>query len=88
MDFEFAFRSLWGIATAAGWFWVHGISKKHDKIEADIAKVRNEMVDIRLGYSTKQEAQADRKNLLDALTRLETKLDKMNDKLDKKADKS
>ena len=26
MDFEFGFKTLWPIATAAFWFWVNGIS--------------------------------------------------------------
>ncbi|MBK0397281.1 hypothetical protein [Kingella bonacorsii] len=28
MNFEFAFKTLWGVATAAGWFWINGLSAK------------------------------------------------------------
>lgn len=84
MDFEFGFKTLWPIATAAFWFWVNGISGRLK--EAD--KLKEELHAVKLSYHTKQDAQADRKNIAASLERIEDKLEKMNEKLDRKADKS
>nr|DAS54071.1 MAG TPA: outer capsid protein sigma-1 attachment protein [Caudoviricetes sp.] len=88
MDFEFAFKTLWGLATAAGWFWVNGISGRLKELEARIERLKEEQHAVKLAYATKQEAEADRKTVTDALSRLENKIDKLGDKLDRKADKA
>ena len=88
MDFEFAFKTLWGLATAAGWFWVNGISGRLKEPEARIERLNEELHDAKLAYATKKEADADRKTVTDALSRLENKIDKLGDKLDRKADKA
>ncbi|CKJ96089.1 phage protein [Neisseria meningitidis] len=78
MDFEFGFRTLWPIATAAFWFWVNGIS----------GRLKEELHAVKLSYHTKQDAKADRDNIAASLGRIENKLEKVNEKLDRKADKS
>lgn len=88
MDFEFAFKTLWGLATAAGWFWVNGISGRLKESEARTERLKDELHAVELAYATKQEAEADRKTVTDALNRLENKIDKLADKIDHKADKS
>ena len=88
MDFEFAFKTLWGLATAAGWFWVNGISGRLKELEARIERLKEEQHAVKLAYATKQEAEADRKTVTDALSRLENKIDQLADKLDRKADKA
>lgn len=75
MDFEFGFRTLWPIATAAFWFWVNGISGRLKEA-------------VKLSYHTKADAKADSTNIAAALERIENKLEKVNEKLDRKADKS
>lgn len=87
-DFEFAFKTLWGLATAAGWFWVNGISGRLKEAEKERAALQREINDVKLGYATKAEAAANQKNVMDGLNRLENKMDKLADKLDRKADKS
>lgn len=88
MDFEFAFKTLWGLATAAGWFWVNGISGRLKASEERAERLKEELHAVELAYATKQEAEADRKTVTDALNRLENKIDKLADKIDHKADKS
>lgn len=87
IDFEFAFKTLWGLATAAGWFWVNGISGRLKEAEKERAALQREIHDVKLAYATKAEAAANQKTVSDGLARLESKLDKLNDKLDRKADK-
>ena len=43
MDFEFAFKTLWGVATAAGWFWVNGLSAKLRAAEQDREALRERL---------------------------------------------
>ena len=87
IDFEFAFKTLWGLATAAGWFWVNGISGRLKEAEKDRAALQREIHDVKLAYSTKQEAAANQQIVMAGLNRLESKMDKLADKLDRKADK-
>lgn len=88
MDFEFGFKTLWPIATAAFWFWVNGISGRLKEADKRIEDLKEELHAVKLSYLTKQEAHADRKNIASSLERIENKLEKMNEKLDRKADKS
>lgn len=85
IDFEFGFKTLWGLATAAGWFWVNGISGRLKEAEKDRADLRRELHDVKLDYSTKAEARADRDTINRQLNRIEDKLDKL---AERKADKS
>ncbi|MCS4534254.1 hypothetical protein [Neisseria montereyensis] len=87
MDFEFGFKALWGLATAAGWFWVNGISGRLKEAEKDREELRRELHQVQLKYHSKQDAEADQKTVMAFLTRVENKLDKLSDKLDRKADK-
>lgn len=87
MDWEFAFKTLWGIATAAGWFWVNGISGRLKEADRRAEDLRERLHEVEKSYRTKAEAVADLKTVSDGLARLEAKLDKLNDKLDRKADK-
>lgn len=87
IDFEFAFKTLWGLATAAGWFWVNGISGRLKEADRRTEELRERLHRVEINYRTKAEAQADLKTVSDGLSRLEDKLDKLNDKLDRKADK-
>ncbi|MDO1509955.1 MULTISPECIES: hypothetical protein [unclassified Neisseria] len=87
MDFEFGFKTLWGLATAAGWFWVNGISNRLKDAEKDRADLRKELHQVKLEYRSKKDAEADQKTMMDFLGRVENKLDKLADKIDRKADK-
>ncbi|MDO4434591.1 MAG: hypothetical protein Q4B82_08445 [Alysiella sp.] len=84
MDFEFAFKTLWGIATAAGWFWVNGIAGRLKEADKDRAELRRELHDVKLAYATKAEARAERETINRQLDRIEDKLDKL---AERKADK-
>ena len=87
IDFEFGFKTLWGLATAAGWFWVNGISGRLKDAEKDRADLRRELHQVKLEYRSKKDAEADQKTMMDFLVRVENKLDKLADKIDRKADK-
>lgn len=84
MDFEFGFKTLWPIATAAFWFWVNGISGRLKEADKRIDDLKEELHAVKLSYHTK----ADSTNIAAALERIENKLEKVNEKLDRKADKS
>ena len=84
MDFEFAFKTLWGLATAAGWFWVNGISGRLKESDARAERLKEELHRVKLEYKTKAEAMADRESVLRSLERIEIKLDKL---AERKADK-
>lgn len=88
MDFEFGFKTIWPLLTAAFWFWVNGISGRLKDADKRIEGLKEELHEVKLSYHTKQDAQADRKNIAASLERIENKLEKMNEKLDRKADKS
>lgn len=88
MDFEFGFKTIWPLLTAAFWFWVNGISGRLKEADKRIDDLKEELHVVKLSYHTKQDAQADRKNIAASLERIENKLEKMNEKLDRKADKS
>lgn len=87
MDMEFAFKTLWGVATAAFWYWVHGISARLKDADKRAEALRERLHQVEISYRTKADAQADLKTVSDGLARLEQKLDKLNDKLDRKADR-
>lgn len=87
MDFEFAFKTLWGVAVAAFWFWVNGLSGRLKDVEKRYEALKDGLHDTKLAYQTKAEAKADRENIASSLTRIENKLEKLSEKLDKKADK-
>lgn len=87
MDWEFAFKTLWGIGTAAFWLWVNTLSGRLKEAEKERAALQREIHDVKLAYSTKQEAAANQQNVMAGLNRLESKMDKLADKLDRKADK-
>ena len=88
MDFEFGFKTLWPIATAAFWFWVNSISGRLKEADKRIENLKEELHEVKLSYHTKQDAKADSTNIAAALERIENKLEKVNEKLDRKADKS
>lgn len=85
MDFEFAFKTLWGIATAAGWFWVNGIANRLKDAEKERAALQRELFQMKVDYQTKAEAVANAENIARSLHRIEDKIDKI---ADRKADKS
>lgn len=87
MDFEFAFKTLWGLATAAGWFWVNGLNNRMKELDKRNDDLRERLRHVEINYRTKAEAQADIKAVSEGLMRLENKLDKLNDKLDRKVDR-
>ncbi|MDO4434733.1 MAG: hypothetical protein Q4B82_09180 [Alysiella sp.] len=85
MDFEFAFKTLWGIATAAGWFWVNGISGRLKEAEKERAALQRELFQMKVDYQTKAEAVANVESISRSLHRIEDKIDKI---AERKADKS
>lgn len=85
MDFEFAFKTLWGVATAAGWFWVNGISGRLKEAEKERAALQRELFQIKVDYQTKAEAVANAETISRSLHRIEDKIDKI---AERKADKS
>ena len=56
MDFEFGFKTLWPIATAAFWFWVNGISGRLKEADKRIDDLKEELHAVKLSYHTKQDA--------------------------------
>lgn len=88
MDFEFGFKTLWGVATAAGWFWVNGLSQRLKEAEQERAKLRERLHDVEKGYQSKTDARELRQEILDNLREIKGSLKEVNEKLDKKADKS
>ena len=87
MDWEFAFKTLWGIGTAAFWLWVNTLSGRLKDADRRAEELRERLHQVEINYRTKAEASADLKTVSDGLARLEDKLDKLNDKLDRKVDK-
>lgn len=87
IDFEFGFKTLWGLATAAGWFWVNGIASRLKDAEKDRADLRRELHQVKLEYRSKKDAEADQKTMMEFLVRVENKLDKLADRIDRKVDK-
>lgn len=75
MDFEFGFRTLWPIATAAFWFWVNGISGRLKEADKRIDDLKEELHAVKLSYHTKADAKADSTNIAAALERIENKTD-------------
>lgn len=75
MDFEFGFRTLWPIATAAFWFWVNGISGRLKEADKRIDDLKEELHAVKLSYHTKADAKADSTNIAAALARIENKTD-------------
>ena len=53
MDFEFGFKTLWPIATAAFWFWVNGISGRLKEADKRIDDLKEELHAVKLSYHTK-----------------------------------
>ena len=60
MNFEFAFKTLWGVATAAGWFWVNGLSAKLRAAEQDREALRERIHNIELNYQSKNDTKNNR----------------------------
>lgn len=87
MDFEFAFKTLWGVATAAGWFWVNGLSAKLSAAEQDREALRERLHNIELNYQSKNDSKELRREILDGLNEIKSSLHHVNEKLDRKADK-
>lgn len=85
MDWEFAFKTLWGLATAAGWFWVNNISNRLNEAVRERMRLKDELHQVKLDYQTKAEATANGENIARSLIRIEDKLDKL---AERKADKS
>lgn len=85
---EWAFGILFSFILAAFWHYIKNLSDKFKDAEHDRAEIRKELNQVKLDYSTKAEARADNQNVMTALSRMEAKMDKLNDKMDRKADKS
>ena len=87
MNFEFAFKTLWGVATAAGWFWINGLSAKLRAAEQERTALRERIHDIELNYQSKNDTKELRREILDGLAEIKSSLHHVNEKLDRKADK-
>lgn len=87
MNFEFAFKTLWGVATAAGWFWVNGLSAKLRAAEQERTALRERIHNIELNYQSKNDTKELRREILDGLNEIKSSLHHVNEKLDRKADK-
>ena len=87
LTMEWAFSILVSFFIALLWHFIRVLEKKFDDGEAAHERLREDVQRVKLDYATKAEAQATAQNVMSALTRLEDKLDKVNEKLDKKADK-
>ena len=88
VNFEFAFKTLWGIATAAGWCWINGLSARLKEAETERARLRERIHDIEKGYQSKDDARELRHEILDNLREIKGSLKEVNDKLNTKADKT
>lgn len=88
MDFEFAFKTLWGLATAGGWFWVNGIANRLKEAEAERAKLKEAVHKVQLEYQSKADARDLKTEVLGLLREIKSDLKEVNDKIDRKADKS
>ena len=80
MNIEWAFNALFGIATAAFWFWANSLSRKIGECEEKISRTMIE-------YLTREEFRREMEARGRAMERIESKLDQINDKLHQKADK-
>ena len=87
MNFEFAFKTLWGVATAAGWFWINGLSAKLRAAEQGRTALRERIHNIELNYQSKNDTKELRREILDGLNEIKSSLHHVNEKLDRKADK-
>lgn len=87
MNFEFAFKTLWGVATAAGWFWINGLSAKLREAEQERTALRERLHNIELNYQSKNDTKELRREILDGLNEIKSSLHHVNEKLDRKADK-
>lgn len=85
---QWGFGLLTSFILAAFWYYMRALSDKFKTAEQDRAEIRKELMQIKLDYRTKAEARADNENVMAALSRMEAKMDKLNDKMDRKADKS
>lgn len=88
LTLEWAFGILMSFVIALLWHFIRQLENKFAEAQKDRGHLRQSMHDIEVRYATKAEAQANQKNVMDALGRLENKMDKLSDKLDRKADKS
>ena len=73
MNFEFAFKTLWGVATAAGWFWVNGLSAKLRAAEQDREALRERIHNIELNYQSKNDTKELRREILDGLNEIKSR---------------
>ena len=48
MDFEFGFKTLWGLATAAGWYWVNNISGRLKKSDERYEELQGRLHQVQL----------------------------------------
>lgn len=87
MDFEFAFKTLWAIATAAGWFWVNGLSARLNEAEQERSVLRERIHEVEKNYQTRIDARELRADILENLREIKASLKEVNIKLDKKVDK-
>ena len=87
MNFEFAFKTLWGVATAAGWFWINGLYAKLRAAEQERTALRERIHNIELNYQSKNDTKELRREILDGLNEIKSSLHHVNEKLDRKADK-
>ena len=87
MTFEFAFKTLWGVATASGWFWINGLSAKLRGAEQERTALREPNNNTELNYQTKHDTKELRREILDGLNEIKSSLHHVNEKLDRKADK-
>ena len=74
MNFEFAFKTLWGVATAAGWFWINGLSAKLRAAEQERTALRERIHDIELNYQSKNDTKELRREILEGLAEIKSSL--------------
>lgn len=84
IDFEFGFKTLWGLAAAAFWFWMNNLSSRLKDADRRAEELKGDVHRVMLDYATKEDVKADRANVSRALERIENKLDKL---AEQKADK-
>ncbi len=81
---EYVFGLAISFLIALLWYWVKGISDGLKEARTQRETLLAEINKVKIDYATK----ADAKQVMEALGRLETKVDGLRDRLDKKADKS
>lgn len=85
---EYVFGLVVSFLIALLWYWVKSISDGLKEARDEREELRGMVHQVKIDYATKADARADARQVMDALGRLENKVDKLADKLDRKADKA